>query len=235
MNKFFRHIRQMLLNQNRFGKYLMYALGEIFLVMVGIFLAFELSNWGEIRSRKKFETEILTLIEENLVQDADALQSILAESRKAMKASEVLISAMSANQAVDSVNYLLGDIINFQRFKSQSSAFEVLKARGIDHVQKEELQLALITYYDEVLYKTYEALSDIEKAFNNDWIPVIKSDFSDFKWKVYATPSNPKEFFQKPSTSILIKFFLNNRDGQVEQIERALAKINEIRGLMNNP
>ena len=36
MIKFFRRIRQRLLSENRLGKYLIYALGEIVLVVIGI-------------------------------------------------------------------------------------------------------------------------------------------------------------------------------------------------------
>ena len=35
MIKFFRHIRQRLLSENKFSKYLLYAIGEILLVVIG--------------------------------------------------------------------------------------------------------------------------------------------------------------------------------------------------------
>ena len=35
MIKFFRKIRQKFLDENRFSKYLLYAIGEIFLVVIG--------------------------------------------------------------------------------------------------------------------------------------------------------------------------------------------------------
>jgi hypothetical protein len=39
MIKFFRHIRQKLLSENKFSKYLLYAVGEILLVVIGILIA----------------------------------------------------------------------------------------------------------------------------------------------------------------------------------------------------
>ncbi|RDK87034.1 hypothetical protein [Marinirhabdus gelatinilytica] len=39
MIKFFRHIRQRLIRENRFSKYLLYAIGEIILVVIGILIA----------------------------------------------------------------------------------------------------------------------------------------------------------------------------------------------------
>jgi len=54
MIKFFRRIRQRLLPENkpalsagRLSKYLLYAVGEIALVMIGILLALQINNWNE--------------------------------------------------------------------------------------------------------------------------------------------------------------------------------------------
>ncbi|WP_019669398.1 cadherin repeat domain-containing protein [Eudoraea adriatica] len=58
MLRFFRQIRQRLLTDNppagsrranRFSKYLLYAVGEIFLVVVGILIALQVNNWNEQR------------------------------------------------------------------------------------------------------------------------------------------------------------------------------------------
>lgn len=61
MIKFFRKIRQSLLNDGKTTKYFKYAVGEIILVMIGILLALQVSNWNEKRNNKtKLESYILT-------------------------------------------------------------------------------------------------------------------------------------------------------------------------------
>ena len=49
MIKFFRKIRQNLLMENKTGKYLKYAIGEIVLVVIGILIALSINNWNENR------------------------------------------------------------------------------------------------------------------------------------------------------------------------------------------
>jgi len=49
MIKFFRKIRQRLLTENKFSKYLIYAIGEIVLVVIGIIIALQINNWNETR------------------------------------------------------------------------------------------------------------------------------------------------------------------------------------------
>jgi len=46
MIKFFRKIRQKMLTENKFSKYLIYAIGEIALIMIGILMALQLNNWN---------------------------------------------------------------------------------------------------------------------------------------------------------------------------------------------
>lgn len=52
MIKFFRKIRQRLLTENKFSKYLIYAIGEIVLVVIGILLALSINNWNSNRIQK---------------------------------------------------------------------------------------------------------------------------------------------------------------------------------------
>ena len=65
MIKFFRQIRQRLLSENRLGKYLLYAVGEIILVVIGILIALQINNANEARKARLQEITIL----ENLRQD----------------------------------------------------------------------------------------------------------------------------------------------------------------------
>ncbi|WP_026952516.1 hypothetical protein [Algoriphagus mannitolivorans] len=62
MISFFRKIRQKLLQQNRVTRYLAYAIGEIFLVVLGILIALQVNNWNEIPQLEK-QGEHLKIIE----------------------------------------------------------------------------------------------------------------------------------------------------------------------------
>ena len=59
MIKFFRKIRQKLLSENRVSKYLIYAIGEIVLVVIGILIALAINNHNEKKKNIAREQVIL--------------------------------------------------------------------------------------------------------------------------------------------------------------------------------
>ena len=73
MIKFFRRIRQRLLSENKFSKYLIYAIGEIVLVVIGILIALTLNNNNE---KQKSEAKVLIVFDELLEELASDIKSI---------------------------------------------------------------------------------------------------------------------------------------------------------------
>ncbi|SDQ93978.1 DUF6090 family protein [Flagellimonas zhangzhouensis] len=66
MLAFFRRIRQQLLSENKFSKYLLYAFGEIILVVIGILIALQINNWNEERKNTQLEKNYLISISTDL-------------------------------------------------------------------------------------------------------------------------------------------------------------------------
>ncbi|NND94281.1 MAG: hypothetical protein HKN45_05405, partial [Flavobacteriales bacterium] len=69
MIKFFRTIRQKLLSESKFSKYLIYAIGEIVLVVIGILLALQINTWNEERKTEQLEQSLLQEMKEDLRAD----------------------------------------------------------------------------------------------------------------------------------------------------------------------
>lgn len=149
MIKFFRHIRQNLLNKNRFSKYLLYAIGEIVLVVIGILIALQINNWNE--ERKRFQEERATVaslkleFEKNLLDlrsNIQGLEAFIKAGKKLLQNTgpnysdgtlenvDSLIT-MSARMAVwDPSLYTLGSIKNSGKLSSLSN--EDLKIKLIE-------------------------------------------------------------------------------------------------------
>jgi hypothetical protein len=76
MIKFFRKIRQKLLSENKFSKYLIYAIGEIVLVVIGILIALSINNWNEVQKDKRKAVIILEAIRSDMGQDLDEMRNL---------------------------------------------------------------------------------------------------------------------------------------------------------------
>ena len=58
------------MEQNKTGKYLKYAIGEIVLVMVGILLALQVNNWNEDRKEQSQQIILISQLLEDAKADA---------------------------------------------------------------------------------------------------------------------------------------------------------------------
>lgn len=65
----FRRIRQRLIESGSMTKYLLYTIGEILLVVIGILIALQVNNWNEDRLRMADEREVLQNVKTDF-QDA---------------------------------------------------------------------------------------------------------------------------------------------------------------------
>jgi len=150
MIKFFRHIRKSLLTENKFSKYLLYAIGEITLVVIGILIALQINNWNE--KLKIQNTEISTLKE---------LKSALEISK------QNLISLVNNNKRWQSYNYKIKDYLNNKKAydstldicfgtyywtgKAQltTAAYDQLKNDGLNLITNSTLRKELIYVFED--------------------------------------------------------------------------------------
>ncbi|RIA09181.1 hypothetical protein OE09_1010 [Flavobacteriaceae bacterium MAR_2010_72] len=114
MIKFFRRIRQNLLLQGKTGKYLTYAIGEIFLVMVGILLALQVNNWNNRRIEKLKEQAILKNMRVDFKNNIDNLDLAYYSFKEAYQASVVLLEIIKDDKPINpsEVEQLIDAIVN---------------------------------------------------------------------------------------------------------------------------
>lgn len=77
MIKFFRNIRQKSLSENKFSKYLIYAIGEIILVVIGILIALWINNENEERIYENKAEVILKEIQRDLKKDIESSKKVV--------------------------------------------------------------------------------------------------------------------------------------------------------------
>ena len=77
MIKFFRKIRQKMLTENKFSKYLLYAIGEIFLVVIGILIALNINNKNEQRIKAEKLDSIYIEVQRELALNINRISFLI--------------------------------------------------------------------------------------------------------------------------------------------------------------
>lgn len=77
MITFFRRIRQKLITENKITRYLLYAIGEIALVVIGILIALQVNNWNEAKKDRQSEKLYLEALQTEFSNNLDILDETI--------------------------------------------------------------------------------------------------------------------------------------------------------------
>lgn len=150
MLDFFRRLRQDHLSENKLSFYLIYGLGEIFLVVLGILIALQVDNWNENRKLMDLENKMLMDIRENLTATRDNLASNISYNKYTLVNYELI-----QNHMKDDLPYSSSLDTAFSYFSYWSepnftyTAYETLKTKGLDIVQNDSLKKFITKVYEQ--------------------------------------------------------------------------------------
>lgn len=103
MLRIFRNIRKTLMERNKTRTYLLYAIGEIFLVVIGILIALQVNNWNEERVARQSEKELLTEVMEALRSDSLVIWDTIESTNSTFQVYETLYKIKMGDLPSDSL------------------------------------------------------------------------------------------------------------------------------------
>ncbi len=174
-----------MLTENKFAKYLTYAIGEIFLVVIGILIALQINNWNEEKIQKQELNDILQSVANGLQSDLREL-NLLSTARASIVAKVDSIqnyyvpTTKTSLTLVEAayINFTSENISNTIQFNANLSAFESLKNSSyFGKIQGTDLALLLSTYFinaDKIKTKEIEH-NQAHKKLVEDWHSKLKN------------------------------------------------------------
>ncbi|MCP9198593.1 DUF6090 family protein [Gramella sp. GC03-9] len=163
MIKFFRNIRRRLLRENRFTRYLLYAVGEIILVVIGILIALQINEWNNERNRQQWENEVLIQMQSDLQKSQDEIKEVSSLYLEKAQTSAKILRLFWKNEvpySKDSLSYFLNSIgVSRQYSPPLGTARALINSGKIDLLSHLELRTAINTYLEKVDY----TLKDIDR------------------------------------------------------------------------
>ena len=172
-------------------KYLLYALGEIALVVIGILIALQINNWNVDQQEKQQEETLLIEMRKNLVQDALTFENSLRQLKLRRAKIQTLSRLLDEppGQPHDSLLTYFGAAYGVVPTRINTAIYEDLKSHGFDLIRNDSLRLKINRYFEEAIYRInqYE-LS--EQSVNEEIKPYYLKHFKEIRFRTTATPIN---------------------------------------------
>ena len=168
MIKFFRKIRQNLLMENKTGKYFKYAVGEIVLVVIGIFIALQLNNWNETRKIKNIEQVLLSDLKIEIKTSISDLQYVIDSHTENLAAATLLTEFMYDREKGRNTDRAIWgkafkDMDYNMTYDPKLGILKSIITSGkIDYISNKELRYKLSSLND-LIFDTNESTNEITK------------------------------------------------------------------------
>ena len=166
MIKFFRRIRQQLLTDNKFSKYLLYAIGEILLVVIGILIALQINNNNEARKQRVQELHYLKNLRTDLVLNIAELDRYISTRNARIESANYVLEHFEGKPLTDlnAFAFHTTNIYIWQKFTQQDNTFqELVNSGNLALISNDSIKNGLLN-----LQALYKKLKNEEEHFRYD-------------------------------------------------------------------
>ena len=165
-----------MLTENKFSKYLLYAIGEIVLVVVGILIALQINNWNEQQKIYDNQEKYLMLLKTEALNNLKEIEKATNFANNLNIWQIKVFELIDANQDTITEYYLSkvfkNAFINTYSFKYENSVLSELKSSGdLKNILNDSLRKQLIALEPLVLSVKGQE-KDVKQDFEdiNDYI-----------------------------------------------------------------
>jgi hypothetical protein len=178
MIKFFRKIRQQLLTKNNFSKYLLYATGEIVLVVFGILIAISINNWNEIRKNNRDLRLMLKAVKVENQINIDQIKYKIKDAEHVRSTLIHLLANMGPDYALKDemfIDSLFFEGLSMTLFDPNKAAFfTLIESRNLKLIKGDSLRNILLEWNSKL-----DALSSKEASTYHTFKTIVLPHFYD--------------------------------------------------------
>jgi len=228
------------MEQNKTGKYFKYAIGEIFLVMIGILLALQINSWNQKRLDRIEEKTILSNLHDEFKENKALSTENITTIKGAIKANMVIMTLMGSDNDelqkhnLDSIFY---NSLPAAQFTSSSQSILNITQGGRMNIIRDKEIINLLYKWQAQL----EAVNIRERALD-DWsydkiLPILSKYISlkemdingQYEWTGKSKLKKPYDpLFQSLEYENLLDNFLFLHQMNFEEIEKTDVIIDQI-------
>jgi Family of unknown function (DUF6090) len=223
MAKLFNKIRKQLVSEKpsttRTTNYIKYAIGEIILVVIGILIALSINNWNEQRKYKNLEISMLTEINASLKENINQLNTMLDFNGLTLNSYSIILNHLDKNIPYnDSLENHFGLLSNWESPFFNYSAYETLKAKGVELISNTDLKKKIIRTYERDLEYLVNDYDKSEWNYHTSVLsPFVSKNFenTNFKSPRKTKPNNYIKLKNNPEFKNILKSMMRTRIGGI--------------------
>lgn len=167
MIKFFRNIRRKMVAQSRFRNYMLYALGEIILVVIGILMALQINNWNDLNKQERKEQQTLENLKKDFEFNRDELLRLNKNNKDYIQACMlVLHQTGDHNSAEFDLDLYLDEVTNLPVYSSRNGFLnDLINSGNLGLIQNDLLRNRLSSWLPHLTQlRTKEAQAEMFTA-----------------------------------------------------------------------
>jgi len=156
-----------------------YAVGEFVLIVMGIVVALGVNSWYANQQLRDVEIRYLQRIRTSLAADQEPVSRSQAAMENAVARLHRLKEHLASRAPYsENLNELFSELIRWRGTTLKTSIYESLRARGLDLISNEELQVELIEVYEDLNDLLSQQLANNRELSLNEIIPYQTQHFS---------------------------------------------------------
>jgi hypothetical protein len=134
--------------ENKTGKYLKYAIGEIVLVVIGILIALQINTWNENKKKTVLEIKHLKELKSDIVETLKDVNKDVKYQNKNIQ-SILYLQDFFFNKIPyhDSLSYHFYRTIEDSQLYPKTAALESIKSIGLDIISNDSLRLGVTGFF----------------------------------------------------------------------------------------
>ncbi|MCB9080155.1 MAG: hypothetical protein H6555_00410 [Lewinellaceae bacterium] len=168
MLHFWRRIKRKLIDEGNLKGYLLYAIGEIFLVVIGILIAIQINGWNENRKSRDQEAAILIELSRNITANVGIIRQTMQQDSASVVAIENLFRALENKVAYsDTLASYFAQAIASYPTNLSNSTMETIRAKGVDIIQSERIRNKVLNLFDIDYAQIREIYDTDQQSYNN--------------------------------------------------------------------
>lgn len=236
-----RNIRRKLLSRdNKVISYMLYAVGEIFLVVVGILIAVQIDDWNQHRKDQKKEKELLKSLnaefqinKNSLLKSIKSYQNLFSSTSYAMELMgkpEERLSKINLDSVISSC------IDTYDYTPTQNVLSEILSTGKLDLIQSDSLKFYLFLWTSDMnsIAESWQTIDHFNEGMLIPYLSkkILLKNVDQYSILLWKSPSafdvKTSEIFSDP----IFESYLDNHAwgllNMINQLQKAEVTINKV-------